>query len=110
VKGWSALLMVFAATAAVAAAPAENPSVDTRSLQSAVTASDQSGTTIFGERESAMGLYLTPWKNESPGDIDRPPFLADQSADLIDADDFRQQIQTKDMIAAYRRAQMQRWR
>ena len=44
-------------------------------------AADDPGTTIVGDRESALGLVLTPWKDEerSP-DLDRPPAMQDASA------------------------------
>ena len=37
----------------------------------------QRGTTIVGEQEAAVGLYLAPWKNEQPAEVSRPPGLYD---------------------------------
>lgn len=68
------------------------------------------GTTIVGERESAVGLYLAPWQDEDASDIDRPPALFAPTLEKIDGDAFRRQAQYEDAINAYRRERLFRSR
>lgn len=68
------------------------------------------GTTIIGERESAIGLYLAPWQDEPAGDLDRPPALFDLPAAPVDADDLARIVQYRDQIEAYRRERLFRSR
>jgi hypothetical protein len=65
------------------------------------------GTTIIGDHDSALGLYLTPWKNEYAADMDRPPSLYDESRTPIDRRVFHRQVQYDQGNAAWRRAQFQ---
>lgn len=73
-------------------------------------ATDTAGTTIVGERESAIGLYLAPWQDEEASDIDRPPALFAPTLEKIDGDAFRRQAQYEDAINAYRRERLFRSR
>jgi hypothetical protein len=93
-------LLLFAAGALAAPDPAET--ADKRG--------DEAGTTIIGEKESAIGLYITPWQEEAPNDMDRPPRLLDESLEPIDGRSFQSQVESYDTISAYRRAQLQRRR
>lgn len=43
------------------------------------------GTTVVGEQDAAVGLFLAPWKNESRGELDRPPGLLDPDFAPVDA-------------------------
>ena len=74
------------------------------------TAVPADGTTIVGERESAVGLYLAPWQDEDASDIDRPPALFAPTLEKIDGDAFRRQTQYEDAINAYRRERLFRSR
>lgn len=85
--------------AAAAAPPAETPAVDT--MQQA----GEAGTTIVGERDSDVGLYLTPWKEEHPDNIDPPPSLLDEPPQPVDAHAFSRQVRDASTITAYRREQ-----
>ncbi|MDB5975095.1 MAG: hypothetical protein JWR07_1855 [Nevskia sp.] len=85
--------------AAAPAAPAETPAVDT--MQQA----GEAGTTIVGERDSDVGLYLTPWKEEHPDNIDPPPSLLDEPPQPVDARGFARQVRDASTITAYRREQ-----
>ena len=75
--------------------------------ESAATAD---GTTIVGERESAVGLYLAPWQDEDASDIDRPPALFAPTLEKIDGDAFRRQAQYEEAVNAYRRERLFRSR
>jgi hypothetical protein len=85
--------------AAAPATPAETPAVDT--MQQA----GEAGTTIVGERDSDVGLYLTPWKEEHPDNIDPPPSLLDEPPQPVDARGFARQVRDASTITAYRREQ-----
>ena len=55
---------------------------------------DDSGTTIVGERESPIGLYITPWRNAyAEQDIDRPARLLRVDMSPIDRDVFTRQVE-----------------
>ena len=73
---------------------------------STITKGD-SGTTIIGDQDAAVGLYLTPWKDESAADIDRAPGLLDQQPAPSDPLAFKRQIENDDAIASYRRAHLE---
>jgi hypothetical protein len=94
--GFSAILLMFAASAAIAA-PGEKPAVNT-----------QAGTNIMGEQESAVGLVLMPWQEEAAGDVDRPPALTDEPLKPVDVPQFEGQVRTDASIGAYRRAGVNR--
>lgn len=52
------------------------------------------GTTIVGERESPIGLYITPWRNAyAEADIDRPARLLQEPLLPIDEDVFLRQVE-----------------
>ena len=93
-----------AAPPAPPAAPAESPAVDTmQQAKPAAKPDDGAGTTIVGERDSDLGLYLTPWKEEHADDIDPPPSLLDQPPQPIDAHAFARQVHDAETVSAYRR-------
>lgn len=53
--------------------------------QDATASAKDDGTTIIGERESPIGLYITPWRNAfSQQDIDRPPRLLEVNLEPVD--------------------------
>ena len=68
----------------------------------AVPAND-AGTTIVGERETAVGLYLMPWQEEAPSDIDRPPARFSMPLQAVDAKRLQAQTASDEANAAYRR-------
>lgn len=70
------------------------------------TAGD-AGTTIIGEREAAVGLYLLPWQEESRSDIDRPPSLYRGIAEKIEAAHFVDRVASDEAEAAYRRVRLE---
>lgn len=92
------LLLAILPLSALSQAPQEQPALDAaarEALSQTVRArasepdnsapSRDSGTTIVGERESPIGLYITPWRNAfSQQDIDRPPRLLEVNLDPVD--------------------------
>ncbi len=83
-------LAVFSMTAA-----AQNPS-----------AGEGPGTTVIGDQESPMGLYIMPWRNSSsdPG-LDKPARLLDEAMLPMDRDVFRRQTEYFQTLQAHRAKQ-----
>lgn len=83
----------LAATAQLAAAT-EEPAVKT----------DNAGTTVVGDRESPIGLYITPWRNDAPeAELDRPARFLEEQLLPLDADVFRRQIEYFNTITSHLR-------
>ena len=78
-----------------AAAQNEEPTVKT----------DREGTTVVGDRESPIGLYITPWRNDAPeAELDRPARFLEEELLPIDADVFRRQIEYYNTITDHLRS------
>ncbi|HUP93028.1 MAG TPA: hypothetical protein VM074_12350 [Solimonas sp.] len=64
------------------------------------------GTTIVGERESPIGLYITPWRNAfAEADIDRPARLLQEPLLPIDEDVFERQVEYHEALSGALKAQ-----
>jgi hypothetical protein len=85
--------------AAASTSPSETPAVDTMQQKQA----GEGGTTIVGEQDSDVGLYLTPWKEEHADNIDPPPSLLDEPPQPLDAHNFARQVRDAGTVSAYRR-------
>jgi len=76
-------------------APTEEPAIST----------DHEGTTVVGDRESPIGLYITPWLNAVPEkELDRPARYLEEQLVPIDADVFRRQLEYYNTITDHLRA------
>lgn len=96
----SALLMMGVSSSFAAAVPA-----DAGSKNSARQV--DSGTTVVGDQDAAVGLFLTPWKNEAAADMDRAPGLLDREAATGDSQSLNRRIANEDALAAYRRSRLE---
>lgn len=67
----------------------------------------EQGTTLVGQRDAAVGLYLLPWKEEDPSDIDRPPRRFDAAGGPVDPAQFSAQVRSDQANAAYRRVRLE---
>ncbi|HEY9547188.1 MAG TPA: hypothetical protein VIR56_14345 [Solimonas sp.] len=86
---------------AVAGADASDTAIVERPNRDDSPAVDKPGTTIFGERESPIGLYITPWRDaHAEKDIDRPARLLQEKAVPIDRKVFDRQVEYYDVLAA----------
>lgn len=91
---------LLAATAGAQSRPQAAPKPD-------ASAQDTTGTTIFGERESPIGLYLTPWKSEyATRGMDRPAQIVQAPMEPIDPQVFKRQNTYYDTIQEYRQAEL----
>ncbi len=60
----------------------------------------EAGTTIIGERESPIGLYITPWRNATPEkELDRPARFLDEALMPLDPEVFRRQLEYYNTIS-----------
>ncbi len=63
------------------------------------------GITIFGERDSPIGLFITPWKNAyADKRLSRPTLQLDEVPLPVDPDTFRRQLSYDRMTTGYRRS------
>ena len=87
------LALLLAGTAGLAAAQGNStaePQVETA----------DTGTTIIGERESPIGLYIAPWRNAAPEkELDRPARFLDEALMPLDPEVFRRQLEYYNTIS-----------
>ncbi len=69
---------------------------------------DGTGTTIIGEHEAAVGLYLTPWREELASDVDRAPRLYEPQSGAVDSADLLRQLEVRESMDAYWRLRLLR--
>lgn len=76
------------------APPAPSPAEDAEKPAVRMDLRDDAGTTVVGERESPIGLYITPWRNaRAEQDIDRPARLLQVDMSPVDRDVFARQVE-----------------
>jgi len=97
---WMAAMLL--PVAAMAATPEEQPALRTEIREGGI------GTTIVGEQDAAVGLYITPWKEEKASDLDRPPSLFDVPAQAVDGAGFSRRVRYFDAAQAHRAERLQR--
>jgi len=104
------LMLIAALTASLPAMAAKNPTKPAPAEAPATSPAvpdNGSGTTIVGDQESPIGLYITPWKNEyAEHSLDRPARFVDDELVPIDPDVFRRQIEFYKAISDDRKAQL----
>jgi hypothetical protein len=72
-------------------------------------ADEDPGTTIMGDRDSALGLVLAPWKDEARApDLDRPPAMQDAAVAPLDDAAFARTTRYYATGRAYRSEKLQR--
>ena len=88
------LLFIILISVVSVAALAEAPEVES------------GGTTVIGDQESPIGLYIMPWRNSSadPG-LDKPARLLDEAMLPMDRDVFRRQTEYYQTLEAHRAKQ-----
>jgi hypothetical protein len=64
------------------------------------------GTTVLGDRESPIGLYIIPWRSSAPTpQMDRPARLLDETEEPVDPVQFSRFIEYHDALTRHREAQ-----
>ena len=88
------LILLLLALAGPAAAQDELPAVGAMPPSATRSAADGAGTTIIGERESPIGLYIMPWRESLPeSGMDRPARLLQEELLPVDEQVFVRQIE-----------------
>jgi hypothetical protein len=60
------------------------------------------GTTVIGEQESPIGLYIMPWRQSaSQAGLDRPARLLDEALLPLDLDVFKRQVEYNRALSAH---------
>ncbi|GAB3372533.1 hypothetical protein NCG89_06335 [Spongiibacter taiwanensis] len=65
-------------------------------------------TRIYGDNESAAGLFLMPWQSGEGSDVDRPPRLLAGKPEVLDPQSFQRYVEWYEAQQAYRRWRLQR--
>jgi hypothetical protein len=95
---------LFLATALIAGNAFASPA---QSSGTTVTVKESGGSTIVGEQDSAMGLTLTPWKEEYATGLDQPPSLYRAPAAPVSDNGLQRQTEYRDDLGNYRRSHSQ---
>jgi len=99
--------LLIAASGGIARAQDEQPAVQTSGQSSTKPASagqEGYGTTILVERETPIGLFITPWRDSTPeAEIDRPAKLLDEAMLPVDKDVFSRYIEYSAALARHRK-------
>ncbi|MGB0213539.1 hypothetical protein [Algiphilus sp.] len=66
------------------------------------------GSTIVGDQESAIGLFLMPWREDPASDMDRPPRRLPLAPDVGAVDDTRARVEIHETVDLFRRTQLER--
>lgn len=74
------------------AAPGQRPQVPPAAEPGVVQAT--TGTSIIGEQESPIGLYIMPWRQSAASTgLDRPARLLDEALQPLDPEVFKRQVE-----------------
>ncbi|QHS09224.1 hypothetical protein [Sinimarinibacterium sp. NLF-5-8] len=85
----------------LSAQQSEMPAVGHALPSAGIHNSNVDGTTIIGEQESPIGLYITPWRDAQPEQgIDRPARLLQEQLLPIDQPVFVRQIEYHKTLSA----------
>lgn len=66
------------------------------------------GTTVVGEQDAAIGLFVNPWKEHEASTTDRPPRLYDMPFAPVDAEAFRQAVDIRQSLDTHRLQRLHR--
>lgn len=80
---------------------------DVAAAGKAATVDATAGTTIVGEQDSAMGLYLLPWKDETASGMELAPALLDVPPTPLDDAQLQRVTDYREAAASYRRSHSQ---
>ena len=59
------------------------------------------GTTVIGDRELPIGLYISPWRTATPGaEMDKPSRYLDVATQPLDPEVFARQVEYLDALDA----------
>lgn len=85
----------------------ESPS-DSGQQPAVDTGSAGPGTSVIGDTESPIGLYIIPWRSTSPTpQLDRPARFVDATEEPVDETQFRRFVEYHDALTRHRAAQQE---
>lgn len=88
--------------AANPAVPSEQPALDSKSVAGTPLKPADKGTTVVGDTDSPIGLFIMPWRNSNAEkDIDRPARLLQGDMSPIDQIVFDRQTEYFDVLEAH---------
>jgi len=92
----------------IASAHAQQVPAPTKPAAKSAAPADEGvlGTTIVGDREAPIGLYLTPWKNEHPDGSERPAQFLKEELGPIDPPAFKRLVVYFDMVTTNRQLEL----
>jgi len=62
----------------------------------------RTGTTVIGEQEAPIGLYIMPWRqSQAQAGLDRPARLLDEALLPLDLDVFKRQVEYHRALSAH---------
>ncbi len=94
-----------AETAPAASAPSADPALES---PAGGRTSDGGGTSIIGDSESPIGLYIIPWRASSPTpQLDRPARFVEATAQPVDETEFRRYVEYYNALTRHRAAEQQ---
>lgn len=84
------------------ATPSEQPAIGNKSSVNASPKPTEKGTTVVGDTDSPIGLFIMPWRNSAAEkDIDRPARLLQGDMSPIDRIVFDRQTEYFDVLEAH---------
>ncbi len=90
------------------ALPDEQPAVATdaedadRPVKPGAVQKARTGTTVIGEQEAPIGLYIMPWRqSQSQAGLDRPARLLDEALLPLDLDVLKRQVEYHRVLSAH---------
>ena len=106
-----ALLLALPAAAQdeMPALPDEEPAIITSVPEPAPVApagveKAQTGTTVIGEQEAPIGLYIMPWRqSQAQAGLDRPARLLDEALLPLDPEVFKRQVEYHRALTQFQR-------
>jgi hypothetical protein len=73
-----------------------------RPLKPGTVQKARTGTTVIGEQEAPIGLYIMPWRqSQSQAGLDRPARLLDEALLPLDPDVFKRQVEYHRALSAH---------
>lgn len=74
--------------------------------QPALDTGSAGGTSVIGDTESPIGLYIIPWRSTSPTpQLDRPARFVDATEEPVDEIQFRRFVEYHEALTRHRAAQ-----
>ena len=87
---------------ALADEPAVATDVDDKPVKPGTVQKAETGTTVIGEQEAPIGLYIMPWRqSQSQAGLERPARLLDEALLPLDPEVFKRQVEYHRALSAH---------